>query len=155
VFAESIEKLREKLRKHVQERASEAFQELTTQKTYSGLEINANFGLKILDETGADVAIRSAGAEQIVALSLIDGLARTGRSAGPVVMDTPFGRLDLKHRDNILKYLPTTTSQLVLLVHGGEIRRPRDLDPISQRIGGSYEIKEVNARHSKIERINL
>lgn len=155
VFAESIEILREKLRMHVQERASEAFKKLTTQKAYSGLEINSNFGLKILDERGAHVTIRSAGAEQIVALALIDGLARTGRAAGPVVMDTPFGRLDLEHRDNILRYLPSTTSQLVLLVHGGEIRRPRDLDPISPRIGGAYEITEVNARHSKLERITL
>ncbi|MEN1961183.1 AAA family ATPase [Luteimonas sp. MJ246] len=155
IFAESVDTLREKLRMHVQEKASEAFKSLTTQKSYSGLEINENFGLKILDDRGAPVTIRSAGAEQVVALSLIDGLARTGRSAGPVVMDTPFGRLDLKHRDNILRYLPTTTSQLILLVHGGEIRRPRDLDPIASRIGAAYEIVEVNARHSKLERAVL
>ena len=153
VFSESIERLRDELRKHVEARASEAFKSLTTQKSYSGLEINKNYGLKILDERGSHVTVRSAGAEQIVALSLIDGLARTGRAAGPVVMDTPFGRLDLQHRDNILRYLPTTTSQLILLVHGGEIRRPRDLEPVASRIGASYEIREVNARHSRIERM--
>jgi DNA sulfur modification protein DndD len=151
IFSESIDILREKLRMHVQERASEAFKSLTTQKAYDSLEINENFGLKILDDRKSHVTIRSAGAEQIVALSLIDGLARTGRTAGPVVMDTPFGRLDLQHRDNILRYLPSTTSQLILLVHGGEIR-PGDLSPIAQRIGMSYEIKEVNARHSRLER---
>lgn len=155
IFSESVEILREKLRGHVQEKASEAFSKLTTQKSYSGLEINSNFGLRILDERGSHVAVRSAGAEQIVALSLIDGLARTGRAAGPVVMDTPFGRLDLSHRDNILKYLPTTTSQLVLLVHGGEIRRPDDLAPIASRIGAAYEIEEVNSRHSKLVRANV
>src|SRR5690606_10266802 len=92
IFAESIDTLREKLRMHVQERASEAFRSLTTQRAYTGLQINSNFGLQIIDERGSPVTIRSAGAEQVVALSLIDGLARTGRSAGPVVMDTPFGR---------------------------------------------------------------
>jgi DNA sulfur modification protein DndD len=153
IFSESIERLRDRLRKHVEDRASEAFMSLTTQKSYSGLEINKNYGLKILDERGGHVTVRSAGAEQIVALSLIDGLARTGRAAGPVVMDTPFGRLDLQHRDNILRYLPTTTSQLILLVHGGEMRRPQDLEPVASRIGASYEIKEVNSRHSKIERV--
>lgn len=153
VFLDSIEKLREELRLHVAARASESFKALTTQKAYSKLEINQNYGLIIMDEHGNPVTIRSAGAEQIVALSLIDGLARTGRAAGPVVMDTPFGRLDLRHRDNILRYLPTTTSQLVLLVHDGEIRRESDLAPIASRIGAEYEIKEVNPRHSILERV--
>jgi DNA sulfur modification protein DndD len=153
VFADSIEKLREELRLSVAARASESFKTLTTQKAYSRLEINTNYGLTIIDEHGNPVTIRSAGAEQIVALSLIDGLARTGRAAGPVVMDTPFGRLDLHHRDNILRYLPTTTSQLVLLVHDGEIRRESDLAPIASRIGAEYEIKEVSPRHSILERV--
>jgi len=82
---------------------------------------------------------------------LIDGLARTGRAAGPVVMDTPFGRLDLKHRGNILRYLPETTSQLVLLVHDGEVRKETDLAPVAARIGKEYVIREVSTRQSKIE----
>jgi DNA sulfur modification protein DndD len=153
IFGESIERLRDDLRRHVALRATEAFGKLTTQKSYTDLEINDNYGLTILDETGARVTVRSAGAEQIVALSLIDGLARTGRAAGPVVMDTPFGRLDLRHRDNILRYLPTTTGQLVLLVHDGEIRRQTDLAPVAERIGAEYEIREISPRHSRIEKV--
>lgn len=153
LFEKSIERLRNKLKEEVAAKATGAFTNLTTQKSYSGLEINDNYGLTILDEKGGRVTVRSAGAEQIVALSLIDGLARTGRAAGPVVMDTPFGRLDLRHRDKILRYLPTTTGQLVLLVHDGEIRRDSDLAPVAARIGAAYEIKEVSPRHSKIERV--
>lgn len=150
VFTLSIERLRENLRSKVEERATEAFRQLTTQPKYRGLEINENYGLSIIDENGGKVE-RSAGAEQIVALSLIDGLARTGRAAGPVVMDTPFGRLDLKHRGNILKYLPSTTSQLVLLVHDGEVRKETDLEPVAARVGKEYAIREVSTRQSKIE----
>lgn len=150
-FSESVERLRDDLRRKVEVKATEAFKRLTTQKKYTGLEINSNYGLTILDENGDRVGVRSAGAEQIVALSLIDGLARTGRAAGPVVMDTPFGRLDLKHRDNILRYLPETTSQLVLLVHDGELRKETDLAPVAPRVGKSYVIREVTPRHSKIE----
>lgn len=151
VFSGSVERLRDDLRRKVQEKATAAFLKLTTQRKYSGLEINENYGLTILDEKGERVGVRSAGAEQIVALSLIDGLARTGRAAGPVVMDTPFGRLDTKHRDNILRYLPQTTGQLVLLVHDGELRRDADLAPVAARIGKSYAIREITPRHSKIE----
>jgi DNA sulfur modification protein DndD len=154
-FSESIERLRDALRKRVQNLATEAFRQMTTQKAYKGLEINTNYGLTIVDDTNRRVTVRSAGAEQIVALSLIDGLSRTGRAAGPIMMDTPFGRLDLHHRDNILRYLPTTTSQLILLVHSGEIRPETDLVPLSQRIGAVYEIKEVNPRESRIERATI
>ena len=152
VFSQSIERLRDRLRTAVEERATEAFREMTTQKAYRGLEINQSYGLSILDEHNNKVTARSAGAEQVVALSLIDGLNRTGRAAGPVVMDTPFGRLDLTHRDNILTYLPTVTSQFVLLVHSGEIRPETDLVALSPRIGAVYHIREVNPRHSVIER---
>lgn len=152
VFGESIERLRDRLRKTVETRSTEAFREMTTQKSYKGLEINSSYGLSIVDEHGEHVTVRSAGAEQVVALSLIDGLNRTGHSAGPVVMDTPLGRLDLKHRDNILTYLPTVTSQFVLLVHSGEIRRETDLVALAPRIGAIYDVREINSRHSVIER---
>lgn len=152
VFNQSIERLRDRLRQTVQERATEAFRELITQQSYRGLEINNNYGLSILDDRGRHVTVRSAGAEQIVALSLIDGLNRTGRSAGPVVMDTPFGRLDPNHRDNILSYMPKVTSQFILFVHRGEVRPETDLAGVMSRIGGVYKIKEVNSRHSIIEK---
>ena len=153
MYARSIDRLRDDLKTRVEQFASAAFKSLTTQSKYSGLKINSNYGLAILDERGHEVTIRSAGAEQIVALSLIDGLGRAGRSAGPVVMDTPFGRLDPGHRANILKYLPTTTHQLVLFVHEGEIVKNRDLDQIASRIDSVYEIKEVSTRHSKIVKV--
>lgn len=154
-FATSIEQLRDRLRSRVEARANEAFKEITTQKAYRGLEINSNYGLSIVDRDGRKVPLRSAGAEQVVALSLIDGLNRTGRAVGPVVMDTPFGRLDLQHRDNILKYLPTVTSQFVLLVHSGEIRPETDLEVVKPRIGAVYRIEEVTPTQSKIEKATL
>jgi DNA sulfur modification protein DndD len=153
IYGRSIDRLRDDLKTRVEQFASDAFKSLSTQSKYSGLKINNNYGLAILDERGHEVTIRSAGAEQIVALSLIDGLARAGRAAGPVVMDTPFGRLDPGHRANILKYLPTTTNQLILFVHEGEVARGHDLAQISSRVDSIYEIKEVSTRHSKIEKV--
>lgn len=154
-FSASIEDLRDRLRERVGSLANDAFKKMTTQQEYRGLEINSNYGLSIVDGAGRKVPLRSAGAEQVVALSLIDGLNRTGRGVGPVVMDTPFGRLDLKHRDNILTYLPTVTSQFVLLVHSGEIRPETDLASIRPKIGAVYRITEVTATQSKIERTTV
>ena len=70
-------------------------------------------------------------------------------------MDTPFGRLDLNHRDNILSYLPSVTSQFVLLVHSGEIRKETDLAVIAERIGAVYEIREISSTQSRLERVTL
>jgi len=150
-FTKSIDELRNALKQKVQSKASEAFRLMSTQKAYQGLQINDNYGLTILDNNGDEVPVRSAGAEQIVALSLIDGLSRSGRAAGPVVMDTPFGRLDMKHRKNILSYLPKSASQLILFVHDGEIRGTDDLSVIAHRIGGQYEIREVSPHYSTLE----
>jgi len=155
VFSESIERLRENLRTKVETLSTQAFRHMTHQKAYKALQINQGYGLTIVDDTNRPVSVRSAGAEQIVALSLIDGLNRTGRTAGPIMMDTPFGRLDLKHRANILRYLPTAASQFILLVHDGEFRRDTDLAPLAERIGAAFEIREVTPRHSKIERATL
>lgn len=150
-FSKSIDELRIALKEKVEISATNAFKQMSTQQSYKGLKVNDNYGLKIINNDDEEVPIRSAGAEQIVALSLIDGLSKAGRSAGPVVMDTPFGRLDMKHRKNILSYLPKAATQLILFVHDGEIRGTEDLNVIAHRIGGQYEIKEISSTHSTIE----
>ncbi|WP_086774971.1 AAA family ATPase [Vibrio coralliirubri] len=152
VFAKGIDKLRDSLRERVQQYASNAFAELTTEKTYSGLEINHNYGLSIIDHENRVLKERSAGAEQVVALSLIDGLNRTARKSGPIVMDTPLGRLDPKHRSNVLGYLPKMAEQVVLLVHEGEIDPKQDMVNFAHRIGARYQIVRISATESRIEK---
>ena len=63
---------------------------------------------------------RRPQAEQKVALALINGLNRTGKNPGPVIMDTP-GTPDKTHRRRIFTYMPTSCTQLVLFVHSGEL----------------------------------
>jgi DNA sulfur modification protein DndD len=153
LFGAAIEELIEELRAEVEREASAIFQTLTTDQSYSGLRINAQYGLTILDRDGRDVLVRSAGAEQVVALSLIGALNRLAIRKGPVIMDTPFGRLDTKHRANILRFVPTLAEQVVLLVHGGEIDRERDLKEIAGRIDEEYMIDHVSSSQSVITRV--
>ena len=153
IFAEGINELRFKLKGDVEKHATEAFGQITTEKTYSGLQINQSYGLSILDKEGRMIKERSAGAEQVVALSLIDGLNKTSSTKAPIVMDTPLGRLDPKHRRNILQYLPDMSEQVVLLVHEGEIDAMRDTEVFAPRIGIRYEIKRISATQSRIDRM--
>lgn len=150
IFSNGIEELRQSLRTKVGDLATSAFKELTTEPTYSALNINENYGLAIVDGEGRAVVERSAGAEQIVALSLIDGLNRTAGKRGPIVMDTPFGRLDPKHRNKVLGYLPKMADQVILLVHEGEIRKEVDLEAINDRIGSVFQIDRISSSQSRI-----
>jgi len=139
IFSNSIDRLRDELKKEVEQKASEAFSKLIHRKIYDGLKINNNYGLQILNREGDEVPMKSSGAEQIVALSLIDALSRTGRDSGPVVMDTPFGRLDDVHREKIVEYLPESASQLMLFVHKGETNDEM-LEKMASQIGSQYKI---------------
>ena len=151
IFESSIAALRDQQRTEVQSLASEAFKKLTSESTYSGLKINDRYGLAILDQRNRAVPLRSAGAEQIVALSLIDGLSKaTGRSA-PVLIDTPLGRLDPTHRSKVLQFLPNMAEQITLFLHEGELSRTGD-NPISGRVGARYVIERVSGTQSRIHK---
>jgi DNA sulfur modification protein DndD len=154
LFDDSVSNLRDELKNEVEEKASEAFLKLIHRDNYSALKINDNYGLHIVNQNNQIVAMKSSGAEQIVALSLIDALSKTGRPSGPVVMDTPFGRLDPEHRVKILEYLPTSASQLILFVHKGETDN-EILRKIAGQIGIEYNLKlQDDKENSLLEKIN-
>ena len=152
VLERSVGRLRHHLKGRVQEAATATFKRLTTEKQYTGLRINDQYGLEIRDQLDRPVSVRSAGAEQIVALSLIDGLAHASGSPGLLVMDTPFGRLDLKHRAHVLAFLPSMAQQVVLLVHEGELAKDRDLRFINEHVAAVYDIERVSPTQSKLLR---
>ena len=154
LFDDSISNLRDELKNEVEEKASEAFLKLIHRDNYSALKINSNYGLHIVNTNNQIVTMKSSGAEQIVALSLIDALSKTGRPSGPVVMDTPFGRLDPDHRVRILEYLPKSASQLILFVHKGETDN-EILTKIADQIGIEYNLKlQDDKENSLLEKIN-
>jgi DNA sulfur modification protein DndD len=154
-LTQSVDQLRNELRSTVEKKATEAFMNLTSRRSdYRGLSINENYGLEIVNSDGEKVPLRSAGASQVVALSLITGLNQTGKSPGPIIMDTPFGRLDEIHRGNILEYMPKTASQFIVLVHSGEIEESgRLISRIADRIGRTWKIESINASKSLITEV--
>ncbi|MEM9660928.1 MAG: AAA family ATPase [Planctomycetota bacterium] len=155
IFNESLGALRDDLRDTVETVASEAFLSMTTDSTYRGLRINDQYGLSIIAEDGHEVPLRSAGAEQVVALSLIMALNATARTRGAVVMDTPFGRLDPRHRSNILKAMPQLAQQVVLLVHEGEMKRADAPTQLGEHLAGVYSIRHESSFRSFVESEHL
>jgi DNA sulfur modification protein DndD len=155
IFSSAVDEFAQELREEVQTQATDVFRQLTTEASYAGLEINDRYGLTIIREDGTPAIQRSAGAEQVVALSLLGALNRLAVMRGPVIMDTPFGRLDRGHRSNILQYVSQMADQAVLLVHDGEVDPERDLAPIRGQIDAEYEIEHPTPSSSSLRRMTV
>jgi DNA sulfur modification protein DndD len=152
-FEGAIGAFRERLRTQVQAEAAEIFRSLTTEKSFVDLTINDQYGLEIVDDKGRNIMDRSKGAEQIVALSLIGGLNRASAKQAPIVMDTPFGRLDRTHRAHVLQFLPDLGSQCVLLVQSGEFERDRDMAFLEGKVAHEYRVvRDGSPTRSRFER---
>jgi len=64
----------------------------------------------------------SAGERQLLAISILWSLSEVSKINVPVVIDTPLGRLDSKHREQLItKYFPQAGSQTIILSTDEEI----------------------------------
>lgn len=142
----------EAMRQKVEEYTSHAYAAMTHEAHHERVEIAKDtFRMTIIDEAGMPVESPSAGATQILALSLIISLGQIGRKIGPLVMDTPLGRLDVDHRLQVLEYLPHHSHQVAMLYHSGEINEPM-YQRIAHKIGKSYLIlKDAAESTSRFE----
>jgi DNA sulfur modification protein DndD len=151
VFDVGREELREEMRKHVEDYASRSYKAMIHEGDHENVRISPKtYELSIVNSRGLPVTEPSSGATQVLALALIVALGKAGRPIGPIVMDSPFGRLDEAHRGRVLRYLPRQASQLVLLYHSGELQ-PATLNTVKNRIGCAYTIQKAEEGRSKLK----
>lgn len=104
----------------------ESFQHLIRKpKLLGSIQIAMDsFAMTLHDPSGAVVPfqILSAGERQLLATSILWGLAKVSGRPLPLIIDTPLGRLDSHHRTHIVEnYFPTASHQVVLLSTDEEI----------------------------------
>ena len=107
-------------------------------------------GLKvsILDSDGNEIPKESfsTGEKQIYISCLIKAILSESIQNFPIFIDTPLGRLDHEHIENILNnYYPDLSSQVVLLATNNEIT-PRRFNSISSKVSKSYLIVNENKK---------
>ena len=93
-----------------------------------------------LEKSPIDPGRLSAGERQLLATSILWGLAKASGRALPVVIDTPLGRLDGSHRRRLVEhYFPNASHQVILLSTDEEIDKTyyQKLQPC---IASEYEI---------------
>jgi len=83
----------------------------------------------------------SAGERQLLAIAILWGLARASGRPLPTAIDTPLGRLDSTHRENIVsRYFPFASHQVLLFSTDQEIVGGY-LDSIKPWVGRSYVLE--------------
>ena len=100
---------------------TDVYKQLAHKDQVEKIEIADDGKTTILGKTGKEITFdRSAGENQIFATALIAGLAKVSGVKAPMVVDTPLGRLDSKHRANILGFWTADKSRQVILLSQDE-----------------------------------
>lgn len=154
IFDKGIAAYRDKLRKDVESDATDLFLKIRNDEDYVRLEINDNYGLSIVHKSGTKVPFRSAGYEHIVALSLIGALHQNAPLSGPIIMDSPFGRLDPDHKKKIASALPTMSNEVILLAYTSEIDEQDARERLGSSLNHEYRLARYSAFNTQIERQN-
>lgn len=150
IFSTGIEEYRLKLKSSVETDATNLFTQMSADNDYKKLKINDNYGLEIIHKDNIVVPRRSTGFEHVVALSLIGALHKNAPLQGPVIMDSPFGRLDSKHEKNVVTSLPLLSEQVILLVHENELSPEETNRLLGRNLLKEYEMERVTSFHTNI-----
>jgi DNA sulfur modification protein DndD len=101
------------------------------------------FDVTLVDSDGMTINRKSmsAGEKQIFAFAILEALGKLSGKVLPVVIDTPLGRLDSKHRDKLVKhYFPEAGEQVILLSTDTEVDEDF-FDAMAPEISHAYEIE--------------
>jgi DNA sulfur modification protein DndD len=151
LFREGVAVYRNRLRERVERDATDLFLALTSEPDDAALRINEQYGLTILHNDGSEIVVRSSGAEQIVALSLMGALQKNAPLRGPIIADSLLMRVDDTHRENLVRALPTMAAQVAILVFRAELRPEAAHALLDGELLAEYQIRRVSAKHSTIE----
>lgn len=104
----------------------EIFNSLLRKRNFiTDLQIDAKtFNTQLIKANGKVVekSALSAGEKQIYAIAMLWSLAKTSGRHLPMIVDTPLGRLDREHRDNLMNfYFPHVSHQVIILSTDTEI----------------------------------
>lgn len=106
-----------------------------------------SFDVSLTDKHGKAINKKklSAGEKQIYAIAMLEALGRTSGRNLPIIIDTPLGRLDSKHRTKLVQnYFPTASHQVLILSTDTEIDEDfySELSPeISHAFSVDYDAK--------------
>ena len=118
-----------------------SYRSLAHKNQVSRIDIAADGTVAMSDERGRDLTDYrlSAGESQLFAMALIAAVGELVGDRLPLIVDTPLGRLDTKHRQSVLAMLGRRTAQTILLTQPEEITALH-LATIASSLAGSVTL---------------
>lgn len=138
------------VREQVAKYSSETFLKIISDKKYTGLRINENFGVELVLPDGRTDPLRSTGQGKVSTISLVSGLIKTAMDEGFILMDTPFVSLDIGHRAAVCKWASESGLKVSLFMHSGEFVWDRDSHYFEGHVGKIYRIKKIDDDESQV-----
>lgn len=148
VAEELVEQMLQLRRETIEQQMTNVFRMVTNKKKeYDRIELDEAFAPCIVSHSGQMMKSDdlSAGEKEVLAFSFIAGLNQSTETNAPLVMDTPFGHLDVAHRNGLLEALPKLPCQVILLATDRDLP-PEELPNLGYCLGGRFDIvrDEVN-----------
>lgn len=118
-------------------------------RTRHTIEIDSKYKFRVKDVDGAEAT--SDGADVLTAMSFIGGLISLAKENSetlnsyepyPLVLDSPFGKLEKAHQQSVAKYLPSIPEQFILLVSDSQFSETVS-ESLENKIGKMWIIKTV------------
>jgi DNA sulfur modification protein DndD len=148
---EAFEELKDKVREWANDRMKETFAEIASKNMHT--KITDDFELKIWQNVGSEqVEVdKSTGERQIASLAFIGSLVAIARdryesssdaeyfTGGiyPLVMDSPFGALDMDHRRQVSRIIPKLSNQVTVFATDSQWEGPV-AEELGPRAGQEY-----------------
>ena len=135
----------------------DCFKKLHSKKNFvSKIKIDTNtYELKTFDRKNKEIDTNklSAGERQLLAVAILWGLAKASTNAAPTIIDTPLGRLDSKHRKNLVEqYCKPQAGEQIILLSTDEEFNQKYLKKINPYLSRSYLIAyDQNNNGSKVQ----
>lgn len=148
-------KVIEHSRSHLEQLIAESLQTLIRKRGFiQSLRIEDDFSLRLQGYSGEffDITKLSAGERQLIVISILWGLTKASGRPLPFIIDTPLGRLDSQHRENLLEfYFPDVSHQTILLATDTELT-PGDYERLERFISKKYSLQyDDDVRATKIK----
>lgn len=125
------------------------------------IEIDENYEIKAKGWDGTSILLDlSSGQNELVSLSFIIALAKLASGSQEkmdllLFMDSAFGNISGKNRDNMIKYISKITSQWILLLTDTEFTKiEEDNLKKTNKIGCIYELNQIREGYVIIEKID-
>ena len=121
---------------------TDAFRAMSHKGLVHQVTIAADCTVKLLAKSGAEVTGlgASAGEQQLFSLALIQAVLRVSQRNFPIIVDTPLGRLDERHRVALMKQFASLPGQVILLSTDTEVVGPA-LDAVRKHVSQTYVLR--------------